>query len=85
VTDPVGYKEYRNLAGASLEKYGGKCSSGAAPSKFWRGDWKPKRIVVLEFASMPQAKERLNCEEYREARNVRHRTARTNMVLVDGV
>lgn len=24
VTDPAGYEEYRKLAGASLEKYGGK-------------------------------------------------------------
>jgi len=49
------------------------------------GDWQPKRIVILEFESMARAKEWLNCEEYREPRALRYRTAKTNMILVDGV
>ena len=43
------------------------------------------RLVVLEFESMQRAKEWLSCEEYREPRKLRHRTARTNMILVEGV
>lgn len=84
VTDPVGYEEYRNLAGASLEKYGGKYLVRGA-TEVLEGDWKPKRIVVLEFESMQRAKERLNSEQYREPRKIRQRAARTNMILVDGV
>jgi uncharacterized protein (DUF1330 family) len=49
------------------------------------GDWKPKRIVVLEFPTMERAKEWLNCEEYREPRRLRHKTAKTNMLVVEGV
>ena len=49
------------------------------------GDWHPKRIVVLEFKSAQRAKEWLNCEEYREPRKMRHRTAKTNMILVEGM
>ncbi|PYK94838.1 MAG: hypothetical protein DME36_04250 [Verrucomicrobia bacterium] len=30
-------------------------------------------------------KEWLNCEEYREPRKMRHRTAKTKMILVEGV
>ena len=85
VTDPVGYEEYKNLAGASLEEYGGKYIVRGGATEVLEGDWKPKRIVVLEFESMQRAKEWLNSEEYREARKIRHRTARTNMILVDGV
>jgi uncharacterized protein (DUF1330 family) len=44
-----------------------------------------KRIVVLEFESTQRAKEWLNCEEYREPRKMRHRTARTKMILVEGI
>jgi uncharacterized protein (DUF1330 family) len=57
--------------------------SGAA--EVLEGDWKPKRIVVLQFDSMERARGWLNCEEYREPRAMRHRTAKTNMILVDGV
>jgi uncharacterized protein (DUF1330 family) len=34
---------------------------------------------------MERAKQWLNCEEYREPRKMRHRTAKTNMILVEGV
>ena len=51
----------------------------------FEGDWKPKRIVILEFESIQRAKEWLNCEEYREPRKVRQRTARTNMLVIEGV
>ena len=49
------------------------------------GEWNPKRIAILEFESMQRAKEWLNCEEYREPRKMRHRTAKTNMIVVNGV
>ena len=84
VTDPVGYEEYKNLAGASVLKYGGKYIVRGGRTEVLEGDWKPKRIVVLEFESMERAKDWLNCEEYREPRKMRHRTAKTNMILVEG-
>jgi uncharacterized protein (DUF1330 family) len=33
---------------------------------------------------MERAKEWLNCEEYREPRKLRHKTAKTNMLVVEG-
>src|SRR5690242_12280601 len=84
ITDPVGYSEYKSLAGASVQKYGGKYIVRGGRTEVLEGDWKPKRIVVLEFESMQRAKDWLNCEEYREPRKMRHRTAKTNMILVDG-
>jgi len=54
-------------------------------SEVLEGDWNPKRIVILQFDSMERAKEWLNCEEYREPRKMRHRTAKANMILVEGV
>ena len=84
VVDPVGYEEYKKLAGATVLKYGGKYIVRGGATEVLEGDWKPKRIVVLEFESMQRAKDWLNCEEYAEPRKMRHRTARTNMILVDG-
>ena len=85
ILDPAGYEEYKKLAGASVEKYGGKYIVRGGKTEVLEGDWQPKRIVVLEFESMQRAKEWLNCEEYREPRKMRHRTARTNMLLVEGM
>jgi len=84
IVDPVGYEEYRKLAGATVEKYGGKYIVRGGKAEVLEGDWNPKRIVVLEFRTMERAKQWLNCEDYREPRKMRHRTAKTNMILVEG-
>ena len=84
IVDPVGYEEYRKLAGATVEKYGGKYIVRGGKAEVLEGDWNPKRIVVLEFPTMERAKQWLNCEDYREPRKMRHRTAKTNMILVEG-
>jgi uncharacterized protein (DUF1330 family) len=85
ITDPVGYEEYKKQAGATVEKYGGKYIVRGGKTEVLEGDWKPKRIVILEFPTMERAKEWLNSEEYREPRKMRHRTARTHMLVIDGV
>ncbi len=85
VHDPVGYEEYKKLAGATVQAHGGKYIVRGGPTEVLEGDWQPKRIVVLEFESIARAKEWLNCEEYREPRQMRHRTAKTNMILVEGL
>jgi uncharacterized protein (DUF1330 family) len=85
IVDPAGYEEYKKLAGATVERYGGKYIVRGGPMETLEGDWKPKRIVVLQFESTQRAKDWLNCEEYCEPRKMRHRTARTRMIVVEGV
>ncbi len=85
VTDPVGYEEYKKMAGASVAKYGGKYIVRGGASETLEGDWQPKRIVILEFESVQRAKEWLNCPEYEAPRKMRHRTAKTKMVVVEGI
>jgi uncharacterized protein (DUF1330 family) len=85
IVDPAGYEEYKQLASATVEKYGGKYIIRGGAVENLEGNWNPKRIVMLQFDSMQRAKEWLNSEEYREPRKMRHRTARTRMVVVEGV
>jgi uncharacterized protein (DUF1330 family) len=85
ITDPVGYEEYKKQAAATVHKYGGKYIVRGGKTEVLEGAWKPKRIVVLEFPTLERAKEWLNSEEYREPRKMRHRTAKTNMLVIEGV
>ena len=85
ILDPVGYEEYKKQAAATVHQYGGKYVVRGGKAEVLEGDWDPKRIVVLQFESMDRPKEWLNCEEYREPRKMRHRTAKTNMILVEGI
>lgn len=84
IVDPVGYEEYKKQAAATVEKYGGKYIVRGGQTEVLEGVWQPKRIVILRFDSLQRAKEWLNCEEYREPRKMRHRTAKTNMIVVEG-
>jgi len=85
IVDPTGYEEYKKLAGATVEKYGGEYIVRGGAVETLEGDWKPKRIVVLEFESVQRAKEWLNCEAYREPRKMRHQTAKTKMIVVESM
>jgi uncharacterized protein (DUF1330 family) len=85
VTDPVGYEDYKKQAAATVHQYGGKYIVRGGATETLEGDWKPKRIVILEFPTVQRAKEWLHCEEYREPRKLRHRTAKTNMLVIEGV
>ena len=85
IVDRVGYEEYKKQAAATVHNYGGKYIVRGGKSEVLEGDWQPKRIVILQFDSMDRAKEWLNCEEYREPRKLRHKTAHTKMILVEGL
>ena len=85
VTDPVGFEEYKKRAAATVEQYGGKYIVRGGACETLEGDWKPKRIVVLQFDNMERAKAWLNSPEYIEPRKQRHRTAKTRMILAEGL
>jgi uncharacterized protein (DUF1330 family) len=85
VTDPVGYEEYKKQAAATVQQYGGKYIVRGGACETLEGDWKPKRIVVLQFNNMEAARAWLSSPEYVEPRKQRHRTAKTRMILVEGL
>ncbi len=85
MTDPVGYEDYKQLAAPTVEFYGGKYIARGGRTETLEGDWSPSRLVILQFESVEQAKKWLNWAEYREARSIRHRTANSQMVVIEGV
>ena len=84
IVDPKGYKEYVKLAPEAVKLYGGKYLARGGPNETLEGGWQAKRLVILEFESMAQAKAWLNSDEYAPARALRHKYAKTNMVVVEG-
>jgi len=85
VTDEQGYEEYKRLAPPTLGLYGGRYLARGGQAEVLEGDWTPNRLVILEFEDRAHARQWLESPEYRPARSQRHRTARTNMVVVEGV
>ncbi len=85
VTDPATMEEYRKLVPATLAPYGGRFVVRGGAHQTLEGDWKPNRLVVLEFPSLEQAKRWYDSEQYREPKAMRLRAGRTNLVIVDGL
>jgi uncharacterized protein (DUF1330 family) len=84
VTDPAGFEEYRQLVPATIQQYGGRYVVRGGATETLEGDWQPKRVVVLEFPSLEQAKRWYNSEEYRGPKALRLKTAKSKMILVEG-
>ena len=84
ITDLEGYKEYAKMAPETVTVYGGKYIARGGTNETLEGDWQAKRLVILEFPSVEQAKKWLNSPEYAPARALRHQYARSNMVVVEG-
>jgi uncharacterized protein (DUF1330 family) len=85
VTDPAGYEDYKRLAAPTVALYGGKYIARGGATETLEGGWSPKRLVILQFESMERAKAWLNSDEYREARALRHKYAKSEMIVVEGV
>jgi len=85
VLDPQRYEQYKNMVPASLAEYGGRFLVRGGNVETLEGDWSPKRLVILEFPSVEKARSWWNSEEYEEAKALRQATARTRMILAEGV
>ncbi|RDV15923.1 DUF1330 domain-containing protein [Pontibacter diazotrophicus] len=84
VTDPATYEEYKKLTPASLAAYDGKFIVRGGQYETLEGDWKPNRMVMLEFPSVARAKEWWNSPEYTKAKAIRHKAANTKMIVLEG-
>ena len=85
VTEPTGFEEYRKQVPATVTKYGGRFLARGGKHEKLEGGWQPSRLVIIEFPSLEQAKRWHDSQEYREPKALRQKTAKTNVVLVEGV
>ena len=84
VTDPKLFEEYRPLAAASIARHGGRYLVRGGATEPLEGGWEPKRVVVLEFASVEQARGWYRSADYAPAMEMRKRAARSRAILVEG-
>ena len=85
VTDPQLLDEYKKLSPATVVQYGGRFLARGGQMETLEGTWWPKRLVILEFPSVAQAKAWVNSPEYAPARRVRQKASRSNIIVVEGV
>ena len=84
ITNPEPYAAYRDLAGASVARHGGRFIVRGGEVTTLEGDWNPQRIVVVEFASVDAAKAWYFSDDYQDALRVRQANSVGKALIVDG-
>ncbi|PPR61916.1 MAG: hypothetical protein CFH10_00999 [Alphaproteobacteria bacterium MarineAlpha4_Bin2] len=84
VTNPEGFKKYQEAVPATVEKHGGRYMVRGGDVEPMEGNWKPKRMVVLEFPNMTTLKKWYKSDDYQNIIADRTDNSIGNMVFVDG-
>ena len=84
VNDFGGFRKYIAEIPAFIAKHSGKyLVQGVQPTTI-EGDWKPERMVIIEFPERDMAEAFLGDPETQDLFKVRHETTTSKLVLVDG-
>jgi uncharacterized protein (DUF1330 family) len=85
IVDPVRYEDYRRMVPATLVPFGGRFVVRGGQTEVLEGEWRPARLVLLEFPSVERARAWWNSPEYAEARALRQATSTGTLIILEGV
>ncbi len=85
VTDPVGYDEYKKRVPAIIAAHGGRYLARGGAIEVLEGTWRPKRCAVIEFPDLASMKAFWESPEYQPLRELRERSANSNLVVIEGL
>ena len=84
ITDPDVYGEFVARVPAVVEQYGGRYLARSGEVSTMVGDWRPERIVLIEFESIEQVQEFFASPEYQALVPLREQSATTRAIIVEG-
>jgi uncharacterized protein (DUF1330 family) len=85
VTDVAAFAEYLRLAVPMIERYGGRYLTRAGSHEVLEGEWRPNRVVIIEFPDMVAIKAWYGSPEYQPLIALRRAAAEDMLIVVDGV
>jgi uncharacterized protein (DUF1330 family) len=85
ITDPSGYKGYAEQAPSTVADYGGRYLARGGALKTLEGEWRPQRLVILEFENVEAAQRWHSSVEYAKPKALRQSTSRGSFVVVEGL
>ena len=85
VTNAEQYEEYKRLSTIAMRAHGAEVCVRGGNVEVLEGDWAPKRLVMLRFPTMDQARAFYNSVESDAARRAREGSAVMRMIVVEGV
>ena len=84
VTDWTRYREYTKATPAAVARYGGKFIIRGGEITTLEGEPETRRLVVIEFPSLEQAKAFYQSPEYSQVKTLRAGAAVGQFLAIDG-
>jgi len=78
------FREYIEKIPEFIKKHSGRYVVQGVEPELMEGDWKPERVVVIEFPSKNNAREFLQDPDAQSLFTLRHKTTTSQLILVDG-
>ena len=85
VTNPNAYENYKKLAAEAIAKYEGRYLARGGDMETLEGDEESRRLVIVVFPTLEQAKTFYDSPEYARAKAAREGAANGQFVIVDGI
>jgi uncharacterized protein (DUF1330 family) len=85
VHDPEAYEEYKTGAATLVERHGGEYIVRGGDFDVLEGNWTPSRLVVLKFPTRTALDAFYTDPEYAPLMAIRHSSATTDAIAVEGV
>ena len=85
IHDPEQYEQYKAASPATVAGGGGRFVARGGELAVLEGDWKPSRLVILEFPDLEAAKRWYESPGYQEVKALREGAATLRIVAVEGV
>jgi len=78
------FEEYRSKVAPIIERYGGRYLTRGGSHEVLDGDWKPTRVVIIQFPDMAALKAWYHSPEYQPLIALRRGAATDVLMAIDG-
>ena len=84
ITDPAVFAEYLRQVVPMIERHGGRYLTQAGTHEILEGDWRPNRVVIIEFPDMAAIRAWHRSPDYQPLIALRQRAASDVMIALEG-
>lgn len=85
VQDSSAYERYKSEVPALIRKHGGEYLARGGECQVLEGDWQPTRLVLFRFPDRESVQAFFDDPEYQPLKSLRHRAAKSDIVVVEGL
>jgi len=85
VTNPTVFNDYLAKAVPMIERFGGRYLTKPGTHEILEGDWKPNRVVIVEFPDIASIKAWYRAPEYQPLIAMRQGAATDVMIAIEGL